>query len=294
MIADASIYASIAVDGVVLGAVFALLAMGVVTIYRTTRTLNLAQGGLATLGGSLFVSLRQNGVPTVPALLATIGAGVVVGLVIGEVVGWPIRNATPTTKLVASLGVLLLVQSAVSIVFGDTPRPVPALASRHVVEVFGARILVDEIVVVGAAVAIAIALERVFNATRVGLQMRCVALDTEASALQGINVHVVTLLSWMLGVGVAFGAGVFLSDVFSEVAPLTLTLVLLQALAATLLGRIESLVMAAVGGVILAELVLFMQHFFLDITGISDLTVFGFVVVILLSQRAGFAVAERA
>jgi branched-chain amino acid transport system permease protein len=273
--ASVSTYATDAVLGLIQGAVYGLLAMGVVVIYRTTRTLNLAQGGMATLGAFTYIALRERGVPTPVAVVAVVAIGAAAGLGIGQLIGWPLRRANATVKLVSSLGVLLVVQSLVGIIFGNVPRSAPPL-------------------VLAVAAASATLLHRLLTSTRLGLHMRAVAADPEVAALQGVNVRLVTAGSWMLGVAIALGGGILLGPVLRTVAPFLLTLIALQALGATLLGRIDSLSGALAGGLILGELVTFAQELFPGTQGTGDIAVFLFILAVLLLQRRGGLVVERA
>lgn len=292
--ASVSTYATDAVLGLIQGAVYGLLAMGVVAIYRTTRTLNLAQGGMATLGAFTYIALREHGVPTPVAVVTVVALGAAAGLGIGQLVGWPLRRANPTVKLVSSLGVLLVVQSLVGIVFGDVPRSAPPLVSPDSVTALGITVPVDGLVVLAVAAASAVLLNQLLTSTRLGLHMRAVAADPEVAALQGVNVRLVTAGSWMLGVAIALGGGILLGPVIRTVAPFLLTLIALQALGATLLGRIDSLSGALAGGLILGELVTFAQELFPGTQGSGDIAVFLFILAVLLLQRRGGLVVERA
>jgi branched-chain amino acid transport system permease protein len=292
--ASVSTYATDAVLGLIQGAVYGLLAMGVVAIYRTTRTLNLAQGGMATLGAFTYIALREHGVPTPVAVVTVVALGAAAGLGIGQLVGWPLRRANPTVKLVSSLGVLLVVQSLVGIVFGDVPRSAPPLVSPDSVTALGITVPVDGLVVLAVAAASAVLLNQLLTSTRLGLHMRAVAADPEVAALQGVNVRLVTAGSWMLGVAIALGGGILLGPVLRTVAPFLLTLIALQALGATLLGRIDSLSGALAGGLILGELVTFAQELFPGTQGSGDIAVFLFILAVLLLQRRGGLVVERA
>ncbi|MDB5068428.1 MAG: branched-chain amino acid transporter permease [Chloroflexi bacterium] len=292
--ASVSTYATDAVLGLIQGAVYGLLAMGVVAIYRTTRTLNLAQGGMATLGAFTYIALREHGVPTPVAVVTVVALGAAAGLGIGQLVGWPLRRANATVKLVSSLGVLLVVQSLVGIVFGDVPRSAPPLVSPDSVTALGITVPVDGLVVLAVAAASAVLLNQLLTSTRLGLHMRAVAADPEVAALQGVNVRLVTAGSWMLGVAIALGGGILLGPVIRTVAPFLLTLIALQALGATLLGRIDSLSGALAGGLILGELVTFAQELFPGTQGSGDIAVFLFILAVLLLQRRGGLVVERA
>jgi branched-chain amino acid transport system permease protein len=282
-----------AVDGVISGSVFGILAMGVVVIYRTTRTLNLAQGGMATLGAFAFIVLREHNVPTPVAAITVVLLGALIGAVIGGLIAWPLRRATPTTKLVASLGILLVVQSLVAMTFGNVPRTAPALLSGGSVSLLGVRVSVDGLVVIAVCAVTAFGMSRLFSGTRLGLHMRAVAADPEAAALQGVRVWRVTMASWMLGVAIALGAGVLIGPVVLVVAPFLLTLIALQALAATLVGHIDSLRGALIGGLVLGELVTFAQVSLPTLPGNADLAIVLFILVVLLRRRGGLAV-ERA
>jgi branched-chain amino acid transport system permease protein len=292
--ASLSTYATDAVLGLIQGAVYGLLAMGVVAIYRTTRTLNLAQGGMATLGAFTYIALREHSVPTLVAVVTVVALGGAIGLGIGQLIGWPLRRASPTVKLVSSLGVLLVVQSLVGIIFGNVPRSAPALVSPDSISVLGITVPVDGLVVLGVAALATYLFHRLLSSTRLGLHMRAVAADPEVAALQGVNVRLVTVGSWMLGVSIALGGGILLGPVIRTVAPFLLTLIALQALAATLLGRIDSLSGALIGGLILGELVTFAQEFFPSTQGNGDIAVFVFILAVLLLQRRGGLMVERA
>lgn len=292
--ASASTYATDAVLGLIQGAVYGLLAMGIVAIYRTTRTLNLAQGGMATLGAFTYIALRGHGVPALPAVVAVVALGAAIGLGIGQLIGWPLRRASPTVKLVSSLGVLLVVQSLVAILFGNVPRSAPPLVSPDSVSLLGITVPRDGLVVLGITAAAALLLSRLFSSTRLGLHMRAVAADPEVAALQGVDVRLVSVVSWMLGVAIALGGGILLGPVIRTVAPFLLTLIALQALGATLLGRIESLGGALLGGLVLGELVTFAQELFPSTQGNGDIAVFLFILGVLLAQRRGGLVVERA
>jgi branched-chain amino acid transport system permease protein len=292
--ASVSTYATDAVLGLIQGAVYGLLAMGVVVIYRTTRTLNLAQGGMATLGAFTYIAFRERGVPTPVAVVAVVAIGAAAGLGIGQLIGWPLRRANATVKLVSSLGVLLVVQSLVGIIFGNVPRSAPPLVSPDSITALGITVPVDGLVVLAVAAASAALLHRLLTSTRLGLHMRAVAADPEVAALQGVNVRLVTAGSWMLGVAIALGGGILLGPVLRTVAPFLLTLIALQALGATLLGRIDSLSGALAGGLILGELVTFAQELFPGTQGTGDIAVFLFILAVLLLQRRGGLVVERA
>jgi branched-chain amino acid transport system permease protein len=292
--ASLSTYATDAVLGLIQGAVYGLLAMGVVAIYRTTRTLNLAQGGMATLGAFSYIALREHRVPTLVAVVTVVALGAAIGLGIGQLIGWPLRRASPTVKLVSSLGVLLVVQSLVGIIFGNVPRSAPPLVSPDSISVLGITVPQDGLVVLAVAALATFLLNRLLTSTRLGLHMRAVAADPEVAALQGVNVRLVTVGSWMLGVSIALGGGILLGPVIRTVAPFLLTLIALQALGATLLGRIDSLSGALIGGLILGELVTFAQEFFPGTQGNGDIAVFVFILAVLLLQRRGGLVVERA
>ncbi|HVS40723.1 MAG TPA: branched-chain amino acid ABC transporter permease [Candidatus Dormibacteraeota bacterium] len=292
--ASVSTYATDAVLGLIQGSVYGLLAMGVVAIYRTTRTLNLAQGGMATLGAFTYIALREHGVPTIVAVITVVALGAAIGMGIGQLIGWPLRRASATVKLVSSLGVLLVVQSLVAIIFGDVPRSAPPLVSPDSLSLLGITVPRDGLVVLGITALSAYGLNRLFTSTRLGLHMRAVAADPEVAALQGVNVRLVTVGSWTLGVAIALGGGILLGPVIRTVAPFLLTLIALQALGATLVGRIDSLSGAMVGGLLLGELVTYSQEFFPTTQGNGDIAVFLFILAVLLLQRRGGLVVERA
>src|SRR5260221_429837 len=119
------------------------------------------------------------------------------------------------------------------------------------------------------------------------LAMGIVAVDPVAAALQGIDVRFVTVASWTIGAVLAFGAGALLGPILVDVQPYLLTLIALQALSATLVGRLDSLTGALIGGLIVGEVVTFSQFWFPQTSGNNSIALFGFVLLLLLIQRRG-------
>ena len=292
-LASTTLWAADAVDGLVVGAVFAVLAMGVVAIHRTTRTLNLAQGGMATLGALLWIALRDHGVAAPIALLTVFAAGALLGAVVGLGVGWPLRRASPATRMVASLGVLLLVQGVVAMTFGQVQRVSPPLVSGGSASVLGVRVGIDGLVVLGVAGLVAAGVHLLFERTAIGMAMRAVAEDAEAASLMGVGVRGITVLAWAVGVALALGGGALLGPTVQVIGPFLLTAVALQALGATLVGGIESLRGAVVGGFLLGELDTQLQVTTPSRQGSGYLAVFVFIVAVLALRRRAWPEAMR-
>src|SRR5262245_58074022 len=167
------------------GGLIAGIALGVVVTYRGSGIINLATGAIAMLGGYSYWSLKTGvygaDVPTVPALVITFVFLLVLGVAIEFVVFRPLRTASPLAKLAASLGLLLIAQSAVSLAFGIETKPQPPVLPRDTVTVLGSIVPVDRLILPAIVVAAALVLTLVYRFSRFGLATRA-ASENEVGA----------------------------------------------------------------------------------------------------------------
>ena len=242
------------VIGVVLGGIYALAAIGLVLIYRVSGVLNFAHGAVAMF--STFVAYQvsvRDGAAGWIGLLAAVAAGTAIGYVIERFTMRPLTGKPALTKVVITIGWLLVLQTAAGRIWGSTAyhRPVQ-LVSRHGFRLWPVHVIVgyDQLTTVVVALALALAVAAVLRWTVLGAQMRAVADDPRAAKLWGISVNRVTAASWMAGSAMAAVAGVLITPLINF-DNYSLTIVVIYAFAAALIGRLSSLPWTVFGAALL-------------------------------------------
>ncbi|MEW6471492.1 MAG: ABC transporter permease [Actinomycetota bacterium] len=227
------------VIGLTVGGVYALASLGLVLTYRTSGVFNFAHGAIGMFSTYVFYRARQE-MPTAAAvLLAVLVVAPLLGLTIDRLLLRRLDGATPATYVVASLGLLVALQSAAVALFGPDTRRVAAIFPTGTFRVGGVNVGVDQALVVAVAVAAGVGLIVFFRHTRLGLQTRAVVADRSLSGLTGVNTGVVTAFSWMLGSAFAATSGILFSP-FIGLDSLLLTLLVVQAFGAAVVGRLRS------------------------------------------------------
>lgn len=230
------------VSGVVAGSIYALAGLGLVLTYRTTGILNFAHGAVATFITYLFfVTLRENhGVPTLLAFVLTLGViAPLIGVLLHLLIFRWLSDATTTTRVVASLGLLVSLQGTVLKVYTGQTRTAPALFPLSTFRLPGVNVGWDQVIVVLIAAACALGLTLTLTRSHFGLKSRAVTQSTELSELTGVDVERVKALSWILGVVFAGLSGILLAPVFGLDA-VTITLVVVVAFSGAVIGRLSS------------------------------------------------------
>ncbi len=249
------------ISGVAQGAIYSLVALGFVIIFRGTRVLNFAQGVFSLFGAFIvFNIVRTWGLKTAltkfglyfwVALVVSVMVMTLAGAAIEAVVLRPLRNRPTFTVIMATLGVSIAGEQIAISIWGTDPLPLNDPFGIKTFSVGGVNITLVDIVTVIAATLIAGALLLFFNKSALGTAMRATAFDSEAAIAQGINPRVVYALSWGFASGIAAVAGVMLSSGNGRNVSPTLIPFALTAVPAAILGGLDSTKGALVGGVII-------------------------------------------
>jgi branched-chain amino acid transport system permease protein len=242
------------VIGITLGGIYALAAIGLVLIYRVSGVLNFAQGAVSMF--SAFVAYQVStvmGMPALVGLLVAIVAGGALGYVIERFTIRPLAGRSPLSKVVVTIGWLLVLQTAAGLIWGQTAyhRPVQ-LVSIHGFTFPGTSVVVgwDEFTTIVVAVVLAFGTAAVLRWTTFGTSMRAVADDPDAARLWGINVNRVMSVSWIAGSAMGAIAGVLITPRINF-DPISLTIVVIDAFTAALIGRLTSLPWTVAGAMFL-------------------------------------------
>jgi branched-chain amino acid transport system permease protein len=240
------------VGGIAIGAVYALVAIGLTLIFRATGVVNFAQGEMLMAGAYAYVLLTQSGAGPLVQILGPIALGAVIGLVFFFVTRILLRRAPEISIVIGTLAISILMQAAARLKFTDNPmRAVPWLfGDRDVSLGSGTTISINSVTVVVVTMIVFGALYWTFRRTTYGKAMRAVAEDPVRAAITGIPVNRMLALSWSLGGVVAALAGMLLAPI-TGVYPAMGAGVLFPAFIAAAMGGFESVFGALFGGIIL-------------------------------------------
>jgi branched-chain amino acid transport system permease protein len=224
------------------GALIAGISLGVVLTYRGSGIINLSVGAMAMLGGYAFWALTSGKIASLPtgaALPLALAFVVACGALVEFAVFRPLRNSSPLSKMVSSLGVLLIAQSAMLLAFGTTPQPEPSILPTTGFMLFGSNIGWDIIILAVLMVAITAALWAVYKWTRFGLATRAASENEAAAMLGGLNPVRIGLANNLLSSLLAGLLGI-LAAAITQLDPSTLPLQIIPALAAALIAGFTS------------------------------------------------------
>ncbi|MEO7349650.1 MAG: hypothetical protein ABIW32_07325, partial [Terrimesophilobacter sp.] len=238
------------IDGLIIGALYAIVALGQVLIFRTTRVLNFAQGAVATISSfTAWLVMDGLGWGWWPSFFLAIAIGGVMGLGIGALLTFVMAKATVLEKSVACLGVFQLVGWGGRTIFGDSPRRMPAPVDGSI-EVAGLLISTNGVVIAAISAVAILIVFLVISKTRMGLGMRALAQDEETARQYGVPAKRLILLSWVISSAIGGGAGVLVASML-QVDHTVMTTIMIMSFAALVLGGFSSTVGAVVGGLTL-------------------------------------------
>src|SRR6266851_832145 len=295
-------FAAYTVIGLSLGGIFSLAALGIVLIYRTTGVLNFAHGAMGMF--STFVAWQVFygwSHPFWPGWVATFLA-VVAGLIFAAAMGlllelsvfrW-VRGREPVVKAVITIGILLALQSAASLIWHNSQYhlPIYILPQQWVLSVAGVPIGANSLVIIGAALGLAFGLGAFLRYTGFGRSMRAVSDSPTSASLWGVPVGRVGAVSWMLGSLVAALAGILITP-FINFDTTSLTLLIIDALAAALIGGLVSLPLTVLGGFILGLLETYPTIWIQSIGFPRLVALIVILAVLVVRNPRGFSVAAK-
>lgn len=246
-------FMSIAVIGIVTGSVYAVSASGLVLTYATSGVFNIAHGAMGMIMAFTFweLSVNQKWPTPIALILVVFILAPLFGALVERVLIRGLRGASVATSLVVTVGFMIALLGLAQQIWDPfEPRSLPEFFAGNKVKVFGVNVTAHEIVTIVAALALALALWIILNRTRVGIAMRAVVDDRNLLGLNGARPDQVSMLSWAIGASTASIAGILLAPKLQlDVVGLTLLVVL--GYAAAMLGRLRSLPLTFIGGLII-------------------------------------------
>lgn len=276
--------------GVMDGAVFGLIALGIVLVYKATRVLNFAMAEIGTVG--IYVAWIQTtvGIPVFLAVLLALGTTAALGVGLERALR-PLAEAPRLTVTVATLGAATALGFAQIITWGPDPHPAPELVSGSFV-VGGIDLKPGRILALFVTAGLGIALYAFFKRTLFGLGVLASAQDITALKLMGLPFKAVSAFTWAAGGVLAALAGIILAPTIGAFHPFFMTLIFIPSLAAALVGGLTSLPGALLGGVVVGIAQNFAKFYLSGVSGVEFAAVFALMIAVLLLRPRGLLGAE--
>ncbi|TQR20752.1 branched-chain amino acid ABC transporter permease [Psychrobacillus vulpis] len=240
------------INGISLGSIYALIALGYTMVYGIIKLINFAHGDVFMVGSFIgFYSITVFGLGFFPALIISMTACALFGVIIERIAYKRLRNATRIAALITAIGVSLLIEYGVIYIRGAQPEAYPDVFSNRSFEIFGAQISSQSILILSVSIVLMILLQFIVHKTKTGKAMRAVSHDTEAAKLMGINVDNTISATFAIGSALAGAAGVIFGVYYTKIDPLMGVIPGVKAFVAAVLGGIGIIPGAMVGGLVL-------------------------------------------
>jgi branched-subunit amino acid ABC-type transport system permease component len=267
--------------GLGIGAIYAMVSQGLVLIYRGSGVVNFAQGAFVMIGAYAYYELKV--AAKLPSVLAVIGA-VLIGAILGATVQLlilrPMVRSSPIERVIATLGVLITLQAAITLHYGVSSISVPSALPTNAVKVVGVSIGEDRLIILGLGVVATLILAFVYRYTAFGRLASAVAENQRVAASLGHSPDMIATANWALGAALAALAGSLIAPI-SFLQPITLTGLVVPALAAGLVGRFSSFSLAFVGSLAIGVAESLMTRY-ITTPGWSDSVPFFLIVLMLV------------
>jgi branched-chain amino acid transport system permease protein len=279
------------INGLSLGAIYALIALGYTMVYGVLRFINFAHSEVFMIGAFVgyYLGRRLPGASFGGGLLVLLAAMVVcavLGVVIEKLAYRPLRGRSTLTVLITAIGVSLLLQNAGQLIFGANPKSFPQLFPQHNFTTSGGLVVSSgQLAVFLVTVVLLFALRHIVMKTRIGTAMRALSFNPTAASLVGINNDLVISFTFALGSSLAAAGGILYAMNYPSIDPLMGTLPGMKAFVAAVLGGIGNIPGAALGGVLLGLI----ETLVVALGGSTyrDAVAFAVLILILLFRPAG-------
>jgi branched-chain amino acid transport system permease protein len=301
------------INGLVLGSLYALIALGYTMVYGILNLINFAHGDVLMVGALTALTsilLLQANFPDLPAwlllvagMLVAIPTCVVISLIIERVAYRPLRGAPRLAPLITAIGVSIVLQTVAMLVWGRNYMTFPSLLPSDPIHLFGATVTVTKLVVIGLSAVIMVGLMVLVNRSKLGRAMRATAENPRVAGLMGVDPNLVIMITFAIGASLAAVAGVMLAATYSVAHFYMGFMPGLKAFTAAVLGGIGNIPGAMVGGLLLGLIESLGAGYIGDLTGgvlgshYQDVFAFIVLCAVLIFRPSGLLgerVADRA
>ncbi|MDO5310674.1 MAG: branched-chain amino acid ABC transporter permease [Clostridia bacterium] len=276
------------INGISLGSVYAIIALGYTMVYGIAKMLNFAHGDVIMVGAYIsYCVTAYLGLPPIVSILAAMIVCTILGMGIERFAYKPLRKAGSLAVLITAIGVSYLLQNVALLIWGSNPKSFASVVSFSSISLFNGGLIItaESIVTVIACIVIMIGLTVFTKKSKIGKGMRAVSEDKDAAELMGINVNVTISVTFAIGSALAAIAGVLLCSAYPTLQPTTGAMPGIKAFTAAVFGGIGSIPGAMVGGILLGIIEIFSKSYIS--TALSDAIVFAVLIIVLLVKPTG-------
>ena len=281
-------FVSYILNGISLGSVYAIIALGYTMVYGIAKMLNFAHGDIIMVGSYVaFIAINSMGLPVPVSILLSVVVCTVLGMVIERVAYKPLRHASKLAVLITAIGASYFLQNVALLIFGANTKSFTSIVGNGSVQLAGGALSVTmvTIVTVIACVVIMIGLMAFMKYSKAGHAMLAVSEDDGAAQLMGINVNATIALTFAIGSGLAAIAGVLLCSAYPSLTPYTGSMPGIKAFVAAVFGGIGSIPGAVIGGILLGVIEILGKAYISS--QLADAIVFAVLIVVLVVKPTG-------
>lgn len=276
------------INGLSLGSIYAVIALGYTLVYGIAKMLNFAHGDVIMIGGYVvFVFMTQLHVNAYLSIIIAIIACTLLGIVIEKVAYKPLREASSLSVLITAIGVSYFLQNIALLIFGEKPKNFTSVVSIPSISLFDGQIVIsgETITAIVASVIIVIGLSLFVNKTKRGRAMLAVSEDKDAAQLMGINVNSTISLTFAIGSALAAVAGVLLCSAYPTLSNTTGAMPGIKAFVAAVFGGIGSIPGAMIGGLLIGVIEILGRAYISP--QLADAIVFLVLILVLMFKPTG-------
>lgn len=277
------------INGISLGSVYAIIALGYTMVYGIAKMLNFAHGDIIMVGAYvIFNCMSAFKLPAIVSVLISMAICTALGVLIERVAYRPLRNASSSLAvLITAIGVSYLLQNVALLIFKADTKSFSSVVSIQAIKLFDGQLTIsgEAIVTVSVCVIVMIALTLFVNKTKAGQAMQAVSEDRGAAQLMGINVNGTIALTFAIGSALAAVAGALMCSAYPNLTPYTGTMPGIKAFVAAVFGGIGSIPGAMIGGLLIGIIEILGKAYISS--QMADAIVFAVLVVVLLVKPAG-------
>ena len=283
-----TLFLSYLINGISLGSVYAIIALGYTMVYGIAKMLNFAHGDVIMIGAYIsFCATQYMGMPAIVSVVMAMAVCTVLGIVIERLAYKPLRQAASLAVLITAIGVSYFLQNMALLIWGYNPKNFTSVFNIGSISLFSGKLLIssETILTVLANIVIMIALTLFTGKTKIGKAMRAVSEDKGAAELMGINVNATISMTFAIGSALAAIAGVLLCSAYPTLQPTTGSMPGIKAFTAAVFGGIGSIPGAMIGGLLLGVIEILGKAYVS--TELGDAFVFAVLIVVLLVKPTG-------
>ena len=276
------------INGISIGSVYAIIALGYTMVYGIAKMLNFAHGDIIMVGAYIsFCVTSYLGLPAWVSVVAAVAVCTVLGIVIEGLAYKPLRGTPSLAVLITAIGVSYFLQNAAQLIWSSSPKNFTSVVTMKPISLAGGKIVItgEVLLTVAACILVMVGLTLFTSKTRTGKAMRAVSEDRDAAQLMGINVNQTISTTFAIGSALAAVAGVLLCSTVPTLQPTTGSMPGIRAVTAAVFGGIGSIPGAMLGGILLGIIETFSKAYLS--TQFSDAIVFSVLIIILLVKPAG-------